>query len=44
LEDVTRAVFRVLAKHVSAGEIDDVKQMLPAEIRELWSVGSAMVW
>jgi uncharacterized protein (DUF2267 family) len=44
LEDVTRAVFRVLAKHVSVGEIDDVKQMLPAEIRELWSVGSAMVW
>jgi uncharacterized protein (DUF2267 family) len=43
-EEVTRAVFRVLAKHVTAGEIEDIKQMLPAEVRELWSVGSSMVW
>lgn len=31
-----RAVFKVLADRVSAGEIDDVKQLLPKEVRELW--------
>jgi uncharacterized protein (DUF2267 family) len=36
LERVTRAVFRVLAKHVSAGEIDSVRRCLPAELRSLW--------
>ncbi len=35
-EAVTRGVFRVIARHVSAGEIDDVKHVLPAAIRELW--------
>jgi uncharacterized protein (DUF2267 family) len=35
-EQVTRAVFQVVAKHVTAGEIEDVKHMLPAEVRELW--------
>jgi uncharacterized protein (DUF2267 family) len=43
-EDVTRAVFRVLARHVTAGEIDEVKQMLPAELRELWSSGARTAW
>lgn len=33
---VTRAVFRVLAKHVSAGEIEDIKGILPKELKELW--------
>lgn len=33
---VTRAVFKVLAKHVSAGEIEDVKGILPKELKELW--------
>lgn len=32
----TRAVFAVLARRVSAGEIEDVKGMLPAEVRALW--------
>jgi uncharacterized protein (DUF2267 family) len=35
-EEITRAVFTVIANHVTAGEIDDVKHVLPAEIRELW--------
>jgi uncharacterized protein (DUF2267 family) len=35
-EQVARAVFTVLAKRVSEGEIEDVKQVLPAEIRDLW--------
>lgn len=36
VEEITRAVFRVINKHVSAGEIDDVKQTLPESIRSLW--------
>ena len=31
-----RAVFHVLARHVSAGEIKDVKQVLPADIADLF--------
>lgn len=36
LEGVVRAVFQVLARHVSAGEIEDIKSSLPAAIRALW--------
>jgi uncharacterized protein (DUF2267 family) len=36
-EDVARAVFRVLKAHVSRGEIANVEQALPGELRELWS-------
>jgi len=36
-ERVTRAVFQVLSKHVSAGEIEGVKRSLPEEIRSLWA-------
>ncbi len=35
-EGVAWGVFKVLQKHVSAGEIGDVKGVLPAEIRSLW--------
>jgi uncharacterized protein (DUF2267 family) len=35
-EQVMRAVFRLLARRVSAGEISDVKQLLPAALRKLW--------
>jgi uncharacterized protein (DUF2267 family) len=35
-ERVANAVFRVLSKHVSSGEIENVKGSLPAEIRSLW--------
>jgi len=37
LEQIVRAVFRVLAKHIAAGEIEDIKHILPPELRELWS-------
>ena len=33
---VCRAVFRVLAKHTSKGEIEDVKHVLPKALQELW--------
>lgn len=35
-EQITRAVFAVIASHVTAGEIEDVKHVLPVEIRDLW--------
>jgi uncharacterized protein (DUF2267 family) len=34
---VVRSVFRLLGRHVSEGELAEVKQLLPAEIRELWA-------
>lgn len=36
-EEVTRAVFHTISKHVSDGEIADIKHTLPREIRELWT-------
>jgi uncharacterized protein (DUF2267 family) len=35
-EEVVRVVFGVLDRHVSGGEIDAVKKVLPEEIRSLW--------
>jgi uncharacterized protein (DUF2267 family) len=35
-EGTARAVFMVLSNRVSEGEIENVKRMLPSEIRELW--------
>jgi uncharacterized protein (DUF2267 family) len=34
--DIVVGVFNVLAKHVSAGEIENIKATLPAGIRKLW--------
>jgi uncharacterized protein (DUF2267 family) len=34
-EQITRAVFRVLAQRVNEGEIQDIRRILPAELREL---------
>ncbi len=36
VEELTRKVLRVLARHVTAGEINDIKSVLPAELRSLW--------
>jgi uncharacterized protein (DUF2267 family) len=35
-EQVARGVFAVLEKRVTEGEIEDVKQVLPTQLRELW--------
>lgn len=35
-EKVMRAVFKVLTRHVTKGEIDDVKHVLPKSLQELW--------
>lgn len=35
-ESIARAVFKVLARHTSKGEIEDVKNSLPKALRELW--------
>jgi len=43
-EAVTRAVFEVIAKHVTLGEIEHVKITLPGEIRFLWSDETHSMW
>ena len=35
-EPAVEAVFELLANRVSTGEIDDIKGLLPAELRALW--------
>jgi uncharacterized protein (DUF2267 family) len=35
-ERAARAVFAVLAARVAEGEIEDVRHVLPAEVRHLW--------
>lgn len=35
-EAVVNEVFELLARKISAGEIADVKHMLPADVRALW--------
>jgi uncharacterized protein (DUF2267 family) len=36
VEKMARAVLTVLARRITRGEADDVRRMLPSEIRELW--------
>ncbi|MFW6083617.1 MAG: DUF2267 domain-containing protein [Gemmatimonadota bacterium] len=40
-ERITRAVFALLAAHVSAGEIEQVVTSLPEELRDLWPATEA---
>lgn len=35
-QQVVRAVFRVLQRHTSPGEIDDVKHVMPKTMQDLW--------
>jgi uncharacterized protein (DUF2267 family) len=35
-EDAARAVFQVLANRITFGEMNDIKHILPASLRELW--------
>jgi uncharacterized protein (DUF2267 family) len=44
VEDVTRQVLHVMAKHLSKGEVESVKLTLPHEIRELWSDAHSTLW
>jgi uncharacterized protein (DUF2267 family) len=36
IERIVQAVFTLLAQRVSAGEIENVKHVMPTDIRELW--------
>lgn len=35
-ETATRAVFALLSREIAAGEIEDVRRMLPEKVREMW--------
>ena len=35
-ERVMRAVLKVLSRHISQGEVDNVKHLLPKTLQELW--------
>lgn len=35
-ERAARAVFELLSNRITAGEIEDVKHILPTELRQLW--------
>ena len=35
-EEIVRAVFRVLSQRITEGEIEDIKHLLPPELRGLW--------
>lgn len=41
IEAVTRAVFAVINRHVSGGEISDVRHQLPGDVRSLWPEAEA---
>jgi len=43
-EEIVRAVFQVIAKHVTHGEIDHVRHALPGEFETLWAEELQTVW
>ena len=40
VERAVRGVFALLSRHVSAGEVQDVRNQLPAEVREMWDTAA----
>jgi uncharacterized protein (DUF2267 family) len=40
-EQVARAAFTVLTHHISAGELADIAQILPKELRTLWPTATS---
>jgi uncharacterized protein (DUF2267 family) len=43
-ELVTRGVFAVIARHVTSGEIEHIKNALPADLRRLWLEPTHSLW
>lgn len=43
-EEAARAVLRVLSEKVSAGEMDQVRGVLPKHLRELWPEPAGIDW
>jgi uncharacterized protein (DUF2267 family) len=41
-EGLVTEVFKLLARKISAGEIEDIKRVLPPELRELWPADKAV--
>ena len=41
VEGATRAVFAVLGRHLSEGEVRHIREALPGDIRRLWPDGGA---
>lgn len=41
-EAVVRAVFQVLSRKISRGEIEQVEQTLPNDLRDLWPVSARL--
>lgn len=39
IESIVRAVFQVIANHVSEGEVHHIKQILPLSLASLWPQG-----
>ncbi len=42
LEAASRVVFSVLSRHLTPGEVEDVRQSLPDPVRALWVVEEAV--
>ena len=41
-DQVARAVFTVLARRITQGELEDIEGLLPKEVRRLWSRAETM--